>query len=1117
MRKETAETFHGYYDGRILPYYQERPNARTKVLGKRHTRTITRSLKYQFYLHQHPYAPELMNTLLRRSVKGLQAVDTDYVTNPDGSAVMLDAKRKRPKLYAEFFDKTYAPSALVTAPYPVRELDFTPSAAYGVYNWELFYHIPFTIAVNLSRNQRFAESQRWFHYIFDPTDDSTAPSPERFWKVRPFHYVEVRKIEDVLINLSTGQDADLWQETFNSIAAWRDAPFRPHVVARYRQSAYMLKTVMAYLDNLVQWGDSLFRQDTRETINEATQLYVLAANILGPRPQAVPSKGSVRTQSYNDLRPDLDAFSNALRDVEADIPFDLAPHPPEVSDNAPRATIQSIGRSLYFAVPRNDKLLGYWDTVADRLFKIHNSLNIQGVFRQLALFEPPIDPALLARAAAAGVDIGATISGTNQPLPLVRFRMLIQKASEVCQEVKSLGSNLLAAMEKEDNEALSILRAKHERVILQLAETVKFEQLQEAIKTEESLFESLNNTFERFKHYEKLLGTDAQKIQQPQFLPLDTASLEKMKFKSDEPSVKPIDIAVDIQQGVEGITGGKKISSFEFHQAQKLGDAQTAQDAAVVVEAIGAVINLIPMFSGDVKPIGCGAGAQFGGSALGAMFSGLAQVSRGVAGRFTYDANKAGTTGGWDRREQDWSYQRNLAAGEMTQTYKQLRAAEIRTAIAEREWSNHKQQIRNAEDIERFLTDERTGKKTNQGLYAWMKREVKGLYAQAFQFAFEVAKKAERALQHELGNDDLSFLKFGYLAGKEGLLAADKLYFDVKRMEMAYHELNQREYEIAKHISLAQVDPRALLELRAAGRCTVSIPEEIFDFDGPGQYFRRLRRVAVSIPSVAGPHTSVSCTLTLLRSRIRKSPLLQGGGYAQESDDLRFSEHFGSLQAIVTSTAQNDAGVFDGRGDEFYQPFEYSGAISDWQLELPKNVRQFDYDTISDVILHFQYTAREGGDLLEKAATANLEKRIEEGTTAGSVRLLSMRHEFPTEWAKFKSVQVGPNGRAELSINLKPEHYPFWSAGRIKSIKNVMSFAKPLDDKAVQDIEVAYAADGTGNKDKMVKDPSLPGLRVAELKELMKLQPTPVPVGKVTLHLKTNALKDHWLAVAWGS
>ena len=54
-----------------------------------------------------------------------------------------------------------------------------------------------------------------------------------------------------------------------------------------------------------------------------------------------------------------------------------------------------VGPTLYFCIPRNDKLLGYWDTVADRLFKIRHCMNIEGVVRQLPLFEPPIDPALL--------------------------------------------------------------------------------------------------------------------------------------------------------------------------------------------------------------------------------------------------------------------------------------------------------------------------------------------------------------------------------------------------------------------------------------------------------------------------------------------------------------------------------------------------------------------------------------------------------------------------------------------------------------------------------------------------------------------------------------------------
>ena len=107
-------------------------------------------------------------------------------------------------------------------------------------------------------------------------------------------------------------------------------------------------------------------------------------------------------------------------------------------------------------------MLGYWDTVADRLFKIHNSLNIQGVFQQLAAVDPPIDPALLVRAAAEGLDVSSIVNGLNQPLPLVRFSLLVVESRGICQEVKSLGANLLAAMEKEDNESLALLRAQNE-------------------------------------------------------------------------------------------------------------------------------------------------------------------------------------------------------------------------------------------------------------------------------------------------------------------------------------------------------------------------------------------------------------------------------------------------------------------------------------------------------------------------------------------------------------------------------------------------------------------------------------------------------------------------------
>lgn len=1046
---------------------------------------------------------------------------------PAGVQVKLLRSRMRPLLFSEFFDAAYMPgTALVQHPYPVKDLDFSSGGAYSAYNWELFFHVPLIIAMHLSKNQRFADAQRWFHYLFDPTDDSEGPTPQRYWKVRPFQTTDVQKIEELLVNLATGADEALRAETVRSMDAWKDAPFRPHVIARYRQQAYMYKTVMAYLDNLIAWGDSLFRQDTGEAIDEAMMVYVLAANILGPRPLPVPRKGTVRPQTYANLRHDLKEFGTAMRDVEADLPFDLMPFPAgDAGDNESGATLRGLGKALYFCVPRNDKLLAYWDTVADRLFKIRNSLNLEGVFRRIALFPPPLDPMLLARAAAAGLDVGAIVSGVNQPLPLVRFQLLVQKAAEICQEVKSLGNSLLAAMEKEDGEAMAILRAKHERAVMDMVEHVRYGQLQDAIKSKEGLLQTLGLAVQRYTYYERQLGKKAEEIETgiPQLEELDKDSLNRMRFAMNEPQVPLRDIEVDIAQDL-GDSGGKIVSSYEAEELEKAGLALSVHRAAKAVQLVAQGFTMLPDTTVHAHYWGIGGSIK---SLTGAKFAAAAKFGADVGFAYSEELNAQATqsarTGTYARREQDWAFQSNLAAGEIGQIFKQIRGAEIREAIAEMELKNHRQQMKQAEEIERFLNAEGTdgkGKKTNKALYAWMKREVKGLYSQCFQFAFDVAKKAERALQHELGKPELSYLQYGYLAGKEGLLAGEKLYFDIKRMEMAYYDLNQREYELTRHVSVLQVNPTALLQLRATGRCTVTLPETLFDMDGPGHYFRRIRTVSVSIPCVTGPYASVNCTLRLLRSSIRTTPSLDDAGYARQNgqnEDQRFTDYFGALQAIVTSSAQNDGGMFETNlRDERYLPFENSGVLSEWQIELPANPsrgepRQFDYKTISDVILHIRYTAREGGGLLREAAMKHVQTSINEANAPGSVRLFSLRDDFPTEWARFQGQVPAANQRFELALSLRREHYPFWSQDRLGKVSRMDLLARSTGSTNLDVFESANASE-MATKASLTRDAALGSLLVGQMTQAA----LPSPVGEVKLFFAHNQIADMWVAVTWG-
>ena len=91
-------------------------------------------------------------------------------------------------------------------------------------------------------------------------------------------------------------------------------------------------------------------------------------------------------------------------------------------------------------------------------------------------------------------------------------------------------------------------------------------------------------------------------------------------------------------------------------------------------------------------------------------------------------------------------------------------------------------------------------------------------------------------------------------------------------MEADYLHRNLREYELTRHVSVRELDPLALLALKATGSCEFDLPEWLFDLDGPGHYFRRIKTVSVSLPCVVGPYASVNCTASLLSSSVRIAP-----------------------------------------------------------------------------------------------------------------------------------------------------------------------------------------------------------------------------------------------------
>ncbi|MCG8390386.1 MAG: hypothetical protein MJA30_32860, partial [Cytophagales bacterium] len=839
-------------------------------------------------------------------------------------------------------------------------------------------------ATQLSANQRFEEAQKWFHYIFDPTE-TRGDAPARFWKTKPFHHYQGESQTSEIINLiNEGSPAFKKQ-----VADWQKNPFQPHVVARLRIVAYMKTVVMKYLDNLVAWGDHLFRRDTIESINEATQLYILAAQVLGRRPQII-NKEDTETRSYNDIKPEIDSFSNALVELETELLLDMEEiQRITVEENDQINTLNTI---LFFCLPPNDKLLRYWDTVADRLFKIRNCQNIEGVTRQLALFEPPIDPALLVRATAAGIDLSSAISDLNAPIPIYRFEYMLQRAYDFSNEVRNLGNAILSALEKKDGEELALLRAGHEVDLLKQVRKVREDAIREAR-------ENLN-------------------------------SLEEAK---------------ELAQIREKFYGSREfINTTEQTQLNRMETALVYNTVASGIELLAGALTLLPTFQTGVA----GAfgspyiTASLGGHEIGTSVQLAARALNTLSNVESFYANKAGLLAGYERRQEDWDFQLELAEKEIEQIDRQILAAQARLSMMESELDNHDLQTGQSQEVNTFLQD----KYTNRDLYQWMTTQLSGIYFQAFQMAYDMAKRVERNMQFELALENTSFIKFGYWDSlKKGLLSGEQLQKDLRRLEMAYIEQNKREFELTKHISIGTVNPQALLQLRENGKCEVHLSEVLFDMDHPGQYLRRIKSVSVTIPCVTGPYTNVNCKLTLLNSRVRKSTQVGTNvtDYAyQGADDPRFTHYFAGTQAIATSSAQRDSGMFEFNfRDERYLPFERLGSVSTWRLELPQEFRQFDYDTISDAVIHVNYTARDGGENFRQSVESNLQSELDKlldelaATQTGLRRMFSLEREFSAEMTTL----LHPSSDTEdykTTIKLSSTNFPYFLRRRNLNMDN---------------------------------------------------------------------------------
>lgn len=877
---------------------------------------------------------------------------------------------------------------------------------YSLYNWEAAFHAPMQLAIRLLQSQQFDQALKMCHYIFNPL--ASGSDDTRFWRFPPFKEVNAENVlETLFLGLRPNQPDD-------AITEWRDNPFQPHVVARSRPSAYMKWVVIKYIELLIAYGDFYFRQNTLETIPLAIQCYIQAAHLYGPRGQKIPRRGQVKPETYNALLNKWDAFSNAMVELELVFPFsNQTPFPIGVSNGVVgSANIFGFATTLYFGIPDNPQLTALGDTIDDRLFKIRHCQDIQGVFRQLPLFEPPIDPGLLVQAAAQGLSISSVLNDLNSPMPNYRFPYLLQKAVELCTELKAFGNTFLSIKEKGDAEALSVLRATQERVIQNIIMEVRKQQLDEANKSLEALQQSRKGLVYRMQHYLQLIGEDVSKV------PDSATDFDELAFQIEQP--------VD--------ESGLKLVQYEKEEMDKASSAADWHIGIGVAETLASVFHALPTMHVAGHPLGVGADIVWGFPNLAYATQAVARGLQIYGDHLSFQSSNAGRKGGFLRQLQDRVQQANMAGYEIKAIDKQILTQQIRINIANQEITNHQKQIDHAQEVEDFLRN----KYTNRELYSWMEGQARTQHYQVYTLAYELAKKAEKVFRFERGLTTSTFIQSGYWnTSYEGLLAGEGLYIALKQMESSYQEKRAYDFEVSKPISLRQVNPLALLHLKETGTCEFTLPEVLFDMDYPGHYMRRIKSVALSVPCVVGPYISLNCTLRLLEHKFRISAIAKDKkDYPEKTDstDDRFSTVNVPITSIAVSTGQNDSGVFElNFQDERYIPLEGAGAISKWRLELPDRFRQFDYDTITDVIMQLRYTAVEGGDKLKTSAGDSVQEYIKSveqlSQQEGLFIAFDLKQDFSREWYRATQPPTGATERV-LSLNNLNERLPIFTRGR---------------------------------------------------------------------------------------
>jgi Tc toxin complex TcA C-terminal TcB-binding domain len=626
------------------------------------------------------------------------------------------------------------------------------------------------------------------------------------------------------------------------------------------------------------------------------------------------------------------------------------------------------------------------------LLKLRNGLNIAGAQRSAT---PGI-------ASSGAGQLALQTMPAAQPTPY-RYATLIERAKQLNQLAQQVENSYFAALQQRDAETYNLLKANHD---LELAgANVALQALQ--------LAEASDGV---------ILAADQNTRVQTQFNTY-ASWINAGPLQSEQDMIEQYKSANEARNWAEG-----------------LGVAMTAAQ------------GLLTASSGGFLGLGISAGYA-PALVLSALAGGKAAADI-AADNASTQAQIDSANASFERRLQEWQFQRSLAANDLTISKDQITLANDKVAIVNQQSTIVTIQDAHARAIVNFLST----KFTNVELYEWMSGVLGGVYRYFLQQSTAIAQLAEKQLSFERQQPGLALIKADYWqppfqpstaadaggpADRQGLTGSARLIEDITQLDQYAFLTDSRKLQLTKTISLARLVPFEFQQFRETGVLSFVTPQTLFDRDFPGHYLRLIKRVRTSLVALVPPNQGIKASL----STTGISRVTLGGDVFQTVSVQRKPE------SIALTSPMNATGLFElDAQPELLLPFEGTGVDTSWEFRMPRAANLFDYSTIADILLTIDYTALDSPDYRRQVI-----QKIDRNLSLD--RAFSFREDLASQWYDMNNPDQLTTPFS-VQFSTAPEDFP--SNIDDLQIQNVLLHFVHADNQRFEISDVSITAAGMG-------------------------------------------------------